>query len=370
MEIVYRGPVKDLSGYAEVNRSILLEMHRSSVQIALRAIPVPPGYGCPLGGEMTALFEGLSRSPMWGRVTIHCHLAPDYRPDPGRFNIGISMIETDRLAPAWVRACNAMDEVWVPSRFNREGYTSSGVNCRLRVMPFGFDAQRFKMRPAQPNGRYFTFLSIMEVYPRKGLELLLEAFMTGFAREDAARLIILPRSAFSDAHGQVNQAVERWARRTGNPAAGRVFVLANPLARSELPNLYHQCDCYVAPTRGEGWNLPVIEAMGCGRPVITTAWSGQMEYLHAGVAWLVPIKRLEDVPPSGGPTDPAYSGSQWALPDVDELRRLMQQACANPVSGRELGRKAGEYVHLHFTWETAVARMVDRLRRIELELNP
>ena len=46
------------------------------------------------------------------------------------------------------------------------------------------------------------------------------------------------------------------------------------MPRAVLRNLYAAADAFVLPTRGEGWGLPIAEAMAMAMPVIATNWSG------------------------------------------------------------------------------------------------
>ena len=54
-----------------------------------------------------------------------------------------------------------------------------------------------------------------------------------------------------------------------------------------MPRLYAAADAYVLPTRGEGWGRPYMEAMAMGLPTIGSRWSGNLEFMHDGNAWLV-----------------------------------------------------------------------------------
>ena len=50
----------------------------------------------------------------------------------GKTRIGYTMLEVDGFPVEWVRNGNEMDEVWVPSGFNRDGYLASGLEKGTR----------------------------------------------------------------------------------------------------------------------------------------------------------------------------------------------------------------------------------------------
>ena len=65
-----------------------------------------------------------------------------------------------------------------------------------------------------------------------------------------------------------------------DPEGGRIHLSLNQeVPTYQLGVLYRSSDCFVLPTRGEGWGLPIIEAMACGVPVIATSWSAQCDFM-------------------------------------------------------------------------------------------
>ena len=49
-----------------------------------------------------------------------------------------------------------------------------------------------------------------------------------------------------------------------------------------MPRLYHAVDGFAVPTHGEGWVLPIVEAMASELPTVSTSWGGQTEYMNEG----------------------------------------------------------------------------------------
>src|SRR5258708_32547146 len=101
-----------------------------------------------------------------------------------------------------------------------------------------------------------------------------------------------------------------------------------------MPSLYRGADCYVMPTRGEGWGRPFMEAMAMGLPVIGTHWSGQTAFMNAQNSLLLDYE-IVDVPEAAWRETPTYRGHRWAEPAVSHLKRLRRGAFADRAMGRE-----------------------------------
>jgi glycosyltransferase involved in cell wall biosynthesis len=108
----------------------------------------------------------------------------------------------------------------------------------------------------------------------------------------------------------------------------------------DMGRLYRSADCLVNPTRGEGWNLPLLESMACGVPGITTNWSAHTEFANKNNSYL-----LEDISmvPAIHPRQicqPFLQYGKWAEPTVKELRDKMRYAYENREETCKLGARA------------------------------
>lgn len=89
-----------------------------------------------------------------------------------------------------------------------------------------------------------------------------------------------------------------------------VHLLPSGIATTQMPGVYASVDCFVLPSRGEGWGRPHVEAMSMGLPVIATHWSGPSEFLNEENGYPLRHESLEPIPE--GP----FKGHKWAKPDV------------------------------------------------------
>jgi GT2 family glycosyltransferase len=276
----------------------------------------------------------------------------------GRYKIGYTMLEVDGFPPGWVRQANAMDEVWVPSEFNRQGFLRSGLRRPIHVAPLGVDVDYFHPGVASyraPNGE-FVFLSCFEWGERKEPWLLLAAFNDVFSAAEPVRLLckIINR----DPDVRLKEEIRRLRLKASGGRISYLFNLEFP--HYQLGSLYRSADCFVAVSRGEGWDMPLMEAMACGLPAIATDWGGHTEFVHAGIAY--PLRVRGTVPALA--KCPYYAGYSWADPDPDHLRHLLREVYENQDEARRRGAAAAREMATRWTWRNAAKKIVARLDAI------
>ena len=120
--------------------------------------------------------------------------------------------------------------------------------------------------------------------------------------------------------GQTAEAEVAALRDRGYP----VEYIDRDLSDSELAGLYAACDCLVHPFRGEGFALPVVEAMACGLPVIVTGAGPALDYATDETAFLIPARPGQFAECRVG--DLETIGRPWLLePDLDALVELLRR---------------------------------------------
>jgi glycosyltransferase involved in cell wall biosynthesis len=134
------------------------------------------------------------------------------------------------------------------------------------------------------------------------------------------------------------------------------------LPTHQMGSLYRSADCFVLPTRGEGWGIPIIEAMACAKPVIATNWSAHTDFMSEEIAYPLRVARL--IPARA--KCPYYEGFRWAEPDEDHLIHLMRHVYENREEAAARGNRASEVVLANWTWQQAAQKIKNRL----LEIHP
>jgi glycosyltransferase involved in cell wall biosynthesis len=180
-------------------------------------------------------------------------------------------IYTRRLIPSVARNARL---VLTNSEFSKwEIVRHLGISeDRIRVTPLAASPE-FAPRPGPGGKPYFLYVGNLE--PRKNLERLIEAFARMPGKDHD--LVIAGNSLYRA------EGVSEKARETG--LNGRVKFIGY-VPREDLPELYSGATAFVYPSLLEGFGLPVVEAMACGTPVITTRGSSLIE-VAGGAALLV-----------------------------------------------------------------------------------
>lgn len=160
-------------------------------------------------------------------------------------------------------------------------------------------------------------LHISTGMPRKGIDVLLAAL-----QQLAGPLMLIIKSTPNPHNVIEEQLAMAGYRATTSLSSGittyrgathQVLLLMNELTPGQMHGLYRQADLLVAPSRGEGFGLPMAEAMLLDLPVVATGYGGQTDFCTAETAWLissnlVPARSHLSLP-----------GSLWAEPSVPSL---------------------------------------------------
>jgi len=345
--IVFRGAIYGGSGYADGNLDILAGLQPFGLPLQLAPIGLQRDSGELLAPARRRELERLQarRLDLGRSIYYQCCPAPDFDlHSEARVRIGRTPFETDRLPRGWRERCNAMDQIWLPAKFNYETFARAGVDeRRLRVLPEGLDTQRFRpgLQPLPiPGRRGFNFLSIFDWIDRKGPDVLLRAYAQAFTAEDDVALILKIHKFDDPGVNLEDKLVHLLERELGVPLerAPQIVVLQGVLAASEMPRLYASADCFVLPSRGEGWGRPYMEAASTQLAVLATRWSGPMDFLHDRNSFLIDI---EGVVPAPRHSDrEIYIGHGWAEPSADHLAALMKHVVADAGDRRARARLA------------------------------
>jgi GT2 family glycosyltransferase len=284
VDVAWHSVLHQPMGYAVQSRKMMAALHFAGVKVAYRN-----AYDERDDATDDLLIDDLVRRRARTDVAqvAFCQ-ADSFGRVKGRVKAGWSMLEVTGLPTEWVDGCNTMDEIWVPASFNVETFERSGVHVPVRVMPLGVDIDYFnpKITGFRPTDRY-TFLSVFEWGERKAPEMLLRAFASEFKESEDVVLLLSVFNRDPDVN------VEAQIAGLGLPPSAPIVLMLNPeFADHQMGSLYRSADCFVLPSRGEGWGMPVLEAMACGLPTIATNWSGPADFLHEGIGYPLEVKSL------------------------------------------------------------------------------
>ena len=242
---------------------------------------------------------------------------------------------TDRLDD---RALSKVDAIQVenPWMFEYTKQLNSKRNVDLRYAPPGIDAKSFhplRVRSLE-NDSYILCVGRLSD-PRKNINLLLEAYgILPTHVQKKVRLVLAGSSGPTDYF---------WQRTTEMGLDARVNYIACP-TRSELIKLYQNALLFALPSDEEGLGVVLLEAMGCGIPVVSTK--------------------------SGGPDGIITEGKDGFLVSLDDIKGLanrMEQLCVNIVLNISMGLKARQSIEKHYSEEIAAEAFLDMWDKMLME---
>jgi glycosyltransferase involved in cell wall biosynthesis len=267
------------------------------------------------------------------------HVCPPhlYTGEPGRVNALLTMFESDQVPPDLVWRVSQADVLLVPCEHNRTVLKWAGYRKPIRVVPLAMADAHAVDVPLRPDGP-FRFLWVGQPSSRKGPHLVNDAFREAFAGRESVELVMktVPNAG---AHAGFETGV------------GRVRVIARAYTDAEMAALYRSAHAFVFPSYGEGWGLPVLEAMAAGCLVLAPVHTGIADFFDPTVGWALPWHRVAaryGVPVS------AYEVDAPAL--VDGLRRA-RDAWPLTAGVRARARRRA----LTFTWTQTARRVLDAL---------
>jgi glycosyltransferase involved in cell wall biosynthesis len=250
-----------------------------------------------------------------------------------RYNIACWFWELEKFPDAWRPAIDLVDEVMVTTRFVQDSIRAvTDKPLYLAPVPLGSFPDSGRGRDEFGLDDAFTFLVTFDFssyLARKNPSAAIAAFRGAFTGKERVKLLIKT----SNAHRHPDALRDLMHGTGGDP---RIVIRDDLLQRGDLHALQRCCDAYVSLHRAEGFGLGMAESMVLGKPVVATAYSGNLDFMTPANSVLIPYRR---VPVQAG--EYAFGdGQHWAEADIQAASQAMQRIFADRAWATALGDRA------------------------------
>lgn len=353
--ILFRGPVKTLSGYGAHSRDIL----KSLYDIDLYDIKIDScGWG---NTPLTALNED-DLFHQWIESNIITQLdelpeiyiqvtVPNEFQRKGKYNIGITAgIETTAAPKSWVDGINRMDKVITSSTFSKDVLYQTVYNetdkvtgklikqhkitTPIEVLHEGVDTSIYFKEESNIKldlKEDFNYLFVGHWLKgklgqdRKDVGMLIKCFCESFKDGDDRPGLILKTSGATFSIKQreyFREKIKEITDQYTNPPS--IYLLFGQLSDEEMNELYNhpKVKSMVTLTKGEGFGRPLLEFSMSGKPIIASNWSGHKDFLPMDKAIMLGGK-LTQVDESAS-DDFILKNAKWFTSNYNEVVEVLK----------------------------------------------
>jgi len=314
------------SGYGNATYNIGLALSESAVDTRFELWG--PNSSC------VKKFNNYSGAP---KIDLYIQTPPFSGHKTNNYKIGYFYWEADTLPKPWAKDIrHSVDEIWAPCQLTAEACRKAGFKGPIEILPTPgrLSAEYEDVQiPSQfsldfvLSENVFKFYSIFQWNERKGYNHLLRGYLEEFSSKDNVILILKVNPIKHAGHG-LNKIKTDIMRVKGSVKKSKddmpkIFVCTDNVSRSVIDGIHKACDAFVLPHRGEGWGMPIHDAIMHGNHIIATKFGGITEYLNDENSFIIrhdirPVKTMD--------WNPWYGGYQnWAYPSLFSLKSNMRE---------------------------------------------
>ncbi len=277
----------------------------------------------------------------------------------GKYNIGYWFWELAEFPDMWHNSFSYFNEIWVASDFLLDSISKASpvpvvkIPVSVEVVP----KNMLTRKDLDISDDAFVFLNMFDCrsFPERKNPLgLIEAFRMAYNDLMCRESHLVLKLSNPEANPGLVDAIREKAE--GLP----VMLLSGYFNRDQIHDLEDACDCYVSLHRSEGLGLPLAECMYLGKPAISTAYSGNLEFMNINNSFLVKYRLVEITEDIG----PYKKGGIWAEPDVTHAAELLQSVYDNRSRAKIVGETASHSIREQLSPESLGKRLEKRLTEI------
>lgn len=341
-DLNFVAPFQASNGMGRVGEEVLLALDRLGLKINVRPTFVQEVGLQPRTLELLRTKYSPSKKTLF--YTIPQEL-PKYYTEENYLHVPW---DTTQAPAVWVKLMNEYcKKVYPCSHFTRETFLKSGVTVPMETIKHGVKPSLFPVMKRSLTDPY-TFLTFGDISLRKGTDALITAFQKSFPKKvNNVKLII--KSNHTMDWGQIEM-----------PNDPRIEVIENQsLGHADLLKLMSRSNCFVLPSRAEGFGLPVVEAMATGMPVILNNATALSAFANDKYTYPIESDGTMVPPEWHYPAEYQKDGGigYWVNPDVKKLSQMMQYVYQRREEADKKGQLAAKWARESWDWDTQVKRM-------------
>jgi glycosyltransferase involved in cell wall biosynthesis len=271
------------------------------------------------------------------------------KPGKGKY-FALPFYEVDVLDDKEKHHLGFPDQLIVSSKWAKNVLKENGIKKRATVVPMGVDTNIFHpVETKVDKGDKYIFMTVGKWEVRKGHDTIIDCFNQAFTEEDNVELWMATHNGFLN-----EQQTNEWTNKVQtSKLASKIRMFPRLPTHAKIAELMSYSDCGLYPSRGEGWNLELLEHMAMGKPVIATNWSAHTEFCNKKNARLIDIDEKE--PANDGMW--FHGKSNWAKigqNQIDQLIAHMQDVYNNAVVDNPAGLETAK----KFSWKNTAENLL------------
>ena len=332
---------------------------------------------------------------IWIQITVPNEFTP-----VGKYNIGVSAgIETNVFPGEFIEGMNRMDlnllssehskNVALNTTFNKNdkatGKVIGTIKCEkpIEVLFEGLDLDKYFKKP-QNSGLLkdihedFCFLFTGHWLPgnfgedRKDVATLILTFLETFKGSSRKKPALILKCNHVDYSLLDREQILKKINDIKDKTSGllpNIYLVHGEMTDEELNKMNNdpKIKAFISFTKGEGFGRPLLEQAITGKPVITSNWSGHIDFIHKDYNVLIGGE-LKNVHESSA-NQFLLKESQWFNINTDIARRAMKDVFKNYKKYWENSRKQPQYLKDNFSFDKMIEKLNSLLPK-EVEASP
>jgi len=316
---------------------------------------------------------------IWMQITVPNEFQP-----VGKFNVGMTAgIESTICAADWLEGCNRMDLNLVSSEHAKKVFEETKYEKRnqqtnqleevielkkpMHVLFEGYQTEIYKTIESH-QVKNIDLSSIKEQFAylfvghymqgdvgedRKNVGLLIKAFYETFKNKQNKPALILKTSQVGSSYNdreEILKKIKKIKNTINSENLPNIYLLHGEFTDEEMNELYNhpKVKAMVSLTKGEGFGRPLLEFTSTKKPLITTGWSGHMDFLNPEFTNLI-SGQLTKVHPSTQ-NQFLHPDSMWFSPDLAQVGFYLKDVFENYKNYTEKAKRQAYHSKTNFSW--------------------